>query len=221
MTGVNPSEKRTMPEVHPALAKQFDSLEQQRNASEIGMWTFLATEIMFFGGLFLAYMVFRHAYPQAFAEGSRHTLVLYGTINTAILLTSSLTMALAVHSAQTSDIKWLVRFLIITALLGLAFLAVKGLEYREDIKEHMLPGYHFELPPKAELFWFLYWAMTGLHAIHVTVGVALIGIMAFLSSRRRYSAAHHTPIEMVGLYWHFVDIVWVFLYPMLYLIDLK
>src|SRR5437868_10330993 len=141
-----------MADIHAAIAEQFDDMPQQKEASTLGMWTFLATEILFFGGMFLSYLTYRHLYPQAFALASRHTIVLYGTINTAILLTSSLTMALAVQAARENNIKWLFRFLVITILFGLAFLAVKGLEYHEDLDEHLWPGPNFraDLPPQSQ-----------------------------------------------------------------------
>jgi cytochrome c oxidase subunit 3 len=210
-----------MADGHAALAEQFDDLEQQREASTLGMWVFLATEVLFFGAMFLGYITYRHVYHHAFAEASRHTIVLYGTINTAILLTSSLTMVLGVHAIQENNRKWLVRFLLITVFLGLCFLAVKGLEYHDDLKENLWPGRHFrkDLPPQAQIFWFLYWGMTGLHALHVTVGIALLAIIARLAALGRFSALYHNPVEVTGLYWHFVDIVWIFLYPLLYLIS--
>jgi cytochrome c oxidase subunit III len=210
-----------MADAHSALQEQFEEMPQQKEAATLGMWAFLATEVLFFGAMFMSYIAYRNAYPQAFAEASHHTIVLFGTVNTAILLTSSLTMALAVHAARENNIKWLFRFLTITIVLALAFLAVKGLEYREDLREHLWPGPHFkpELPPQAQIFWVLYWIMTGVHALHVTVGVGLLSTMAWLTSRRKFSADYYTPIEMSGLYWHFVDIIWIFLYPLLYLIQ--
>lgn len=210
-----------MPESKTALAEQFESLEQQQEASRLGLWTFLATEVLFFGGMFMGYIVYRHAYPEGFAVGSKHTIVLYGTVNTAILLTSSLTMALAVHAAQEGKNKLLLRFLLLTLLFAAAFLGVKGLEYTEDIREHLFPGPHFSIPeqPGAELFFYFYWAMTGLHGLHVLVGIGVLSVIACLAGRRRFSAQYHNPVEMAGLYWHFVDIVWIFLYPLMYLID--
>ena len=210
-----------MAEAHTGLAEQFDDLPQQQEAATLGMWTFLATEILFFGGLFLSYIVYRSTYPNDFAEASHHTILLYGTVNTAILLTSSLTVALAVHAAQGGDNKWLVRYPLITVVFGVCFLGVKGLEYHEDISQRLLPGRQFtsELSHPAEIFWLLYWAMTGLHALHVSVGVGLISIMAWLAQRQRFTPEYHTPVEVTALYWHFVDIVWIFLYPLLYLID--
>jgi cytochrome c oxidase subunit 3 len=204
-----------------ALAEQFDDMEQQVEASTLGMWTFLATEVLFFGAMFVGYVTYRHVYHAAFAAASRHTIVLYGTINTAILLTSSLTMALAVHAAQQSQRRALVRYLFVTVLLGCCFLGIKGLEYHDDLKEHLWPGRHFrgDLPPQAQIFWFLYWAMTGLHALHVTVGIVLLGIIGWMARRGRFSSYYYTPVEVSGLYWHFVDIVWIYLYPLLYLIS--
>lgn len=209
-----------MPDAHTALQEQFEEMPQQKEAATLGMWAFLATEVLFFGAMFLAYIVYRNAYPQAFAQASHHTIVLYGTINTAILLTSSLTMALAVHSVRENNIRWLWRFLCITVLLALGFLVVKGLEYHEDVSEHLWPGKHFrtDLPPQAQIFWVLYWIMTGVHALHVTVGIGLLSTIAWMSSRRKFSDAYYTPVEMAGLYWHFVDIIWIYLYPLLYLI---
>lgn len=209
-----------MADAHAALQEQFKEMPQQKEAATLGMWAFLATEVLFFGAMFMSYIVYRSTYPQAFAEASHHTVLLYGTVNTAILLTSSLTMALAVQAARENNIKWLFRFLTITIAFALAFLAVKGLEYRKDVMEHLWPGPHFrsELPPQAQIFWVLYWIMTGVHALHVTVGIGLLTTMAWMTSRRKFSDAYYTPIEMTGLYWHFVDVIWLYLYPLLYLI---
>lgn len=210
-----------MADAHLALQEQFEEMPQQKEAATLGMWAFLATEVLFFGGLFLSYIIYRTNYPHAFAEASHHTVVMFGTLNTAILLTSSFTMALAVHAARENNTKWLFRFLLVTIVLALAFLAVKGLEYREDLREHLWPGPQFrpDLPPQAQIFWILYWIMTGVHAVHVTVGVGLLSRMAWMTSRRKFSDAYYTPIEISGLYWHFVDIIWIFLYPLLYLIQ--
>jgi cytochrome c oxidase subunit 3 len=208
------------PEATAALAEQFEDLPQQREAATLGMWTFLATEVLFFGGLFLAYVVYRHTYPEAFAAASKHTIVLYGAINTAVLLTSSFTMALAVRAAQISDARALMRNLLLTIFLGTCFLGIKAVEYHTDIREHLWPGPHFtnELPAQGQIFWFLYWAMTGLHALHVTIGLGLLSVIAWLSARGKFSAQYHNPVEISGLYWHFVDIVWIYLFPLLYLI---
>jgi cytochrome c oxidase subunit III len=210
-----------MPDAKSALAEQFETLDQQQDAARLGLWTFLATEILFFGGLFMGYIVYRHAYPHAFAVGSRHTNVFYGTLNTAILLTSSLWMALAVNAVEEGRTKLLVRYLLLTILFAVGFLGVKALEYTEDFRENLFPGPSFSVPeaPKSELFFFLYWAMTGLHGLHVLVGIGALSVIAFMASRQRFSVEYHNPVEMTGLYWHFVDIVWIFLYPLLYLID--
>jgi cytochrome c oxidase subunit 3 len=210
-----------MAEARGALAGQFEDLPQQQEASTLGMWTFLATEILFFGGMFLSYITYRSTYPAAFAEASKHTLVLFGTLNTAILLTSSLTMVLAVHSIQENNVKSTVRYLLFTIAFACAFLVLKGFEYHLDLEDHLWPGPRFKsgLPPQAQIFWFLYWAMTGLHALHVTVGIGLLGGVACMARRGKLSATYYNPVDVVALYWHFVDIVWIFLYPLLYLIN--
>ena len=209
-----------MADSHPALAEQFREMPQQKEAATLGMWTFLATEVLFFGAMFTAYIAYRQAYPRAFAEASRHTVLLLGTINTAVLLTSSLTVALSIHAARENRPRTAFRLLLITILLGLAFLGVKGFEYHSDIIEHLWPGPTFRpgLPRQAQLFWFLYWVMTGVHALHVTVGIGLLSVMAWMTARGKFSVTYHTPLEMSGLYWHFVDIVWIYLYPLLYLV---
>lgn len=210
-----------MAESHGALAEQFDDLPQQLEASTLGMWTFLATEILFFGALFLGYIVYRHTYSGAFAEASRHTEILYGTINTALLLTSSFTMSLAIHAAQQGRNRGLLIFLLVTMLLGCAFLAVKGLEYKSDIDEHLVPGAHFthELPPPAQIFWFLYWIMTGFHSLHLAAGIIVLGGVFHLARHNRFSPLYHNPVIIAGLYWHFVDLIWIWLYALLYLVN--
>jgi cytochrome c oxidase subunit 3 len=209
-----------MPDRATILAPQFDTPAQQEEAATTGMWVFIATEVLFFGGLFLAYTVCRTTYPREFAIGSHYSALLLGTINTAILLTSSLSMAFAVSAAQRGDSKWLVRYLVCTIVLGLAFLGLKGLEYSEHISEHLVPGAGFrkDLLHPVQLFFWLYFVMTGLHALHVLIGITVLSFMTFLASRRTFSKDYYTPIEITGLYWHFVDIVWVFLYPLFYLI---
>ncbi len=206
---------------HEAVAEQFDDMPQQIEASTLGMWTFLATEILFFGALFLAYIVYRHTYAQAFALAGRHTLILYGTINTALLLTSSFTMSLAIHSAQEGKNKPLLGFLLLTIFLGCGFLLVKGLEYHEDVHEHLFPGAHFtrELPAPGQIFWVLYWVMTGVHSIHLAAGIGLLAVIAWMAWRRKFSSYYHNPVLISGLYWHFVDVIWVWLYALLYLIN--
>lgn len=210
-----------MAESNHVVAEQFESAEQQRESALLGVWTFLATEILFFGGLFLGYIVYRHAYYHSWAVASQKTNVMYGTINTAILLTSSFTMAMGVRAAQQGKNKILFRFLLITILFAIGFMGVKAAEYTEDFREHLVPGHSFSVPgaPQGELFFVFYWAMTGLHAIHVMVGIGILSTMALLARRQRFTKDYYTPVELSGLYWHFVDIVWIFLYPLIYLVN--
>jgi cytochrome c oxidase subunit 3 len=211
-----------MPESPRSLvAEHFDDLEQQRSAAQLGMWVFLATEVLFFGGLFLAYSVYRSLYPRDFAAASHHTDVLIGGINTAILLFSSTLMALAVRAAELRERKALIRLLLGTAFLGIVFMFLKGVEYHKDWTDHLVPLFNFQWrrgnPGHAQIFFWLYFAMTGLHAIHVTVGIFVLLILAVLAWRGKFTTGHYTPVEIAGLYWHFVDIVWIFLFPLLYL----
>ena len=210
-----------MAEQQSVVAPYFSNLEQQREVNNFGMWVFLGTEVMFFGGLFLVYSVYHFAYPEAFAEASRELNLTLGTINTFVLLFSSLTMALAVHSAQTDRKKALVTFLLLTILLGLVFLGIKGVEYTEKFQHHLVPGpnFLFEGPKQAELFFSLYFATSGLHAIHMVIGVGVLTYFVSKALRNQFSSLTYDPVEMVGLYWHFVDIAWVFIYPLYYLID--
>jgi cytochrome c oxidase subunit 3 len=206
-----------------ALAHHFTSLEQEHEANTLGMWVFLLTEIMFFGGLFLTYIVFRWAYPDVFHEASRKLDIVLGTINTGILLCSSFTMALAVHSTRLGKRKLIVLFILVTMLLGLGFLGIKGLEYYHKYVDHLIPGINFMYegpadPHKAQLFFGLYFTMTGMHALHMIIGVSVLAYFAIGAWRNRYPPEAYHPIEMMGLYWHFVDIIWVFLFPLLYLI---
>lgn len=211
-----------MAEHRTALAHQFDDLTQQYEASRLGMWAFLLTEIMFFGGLFVGYTVYRTAYLAGFVEGSQHLDVLLGTVNTVVLISSSLTMALAVHAAQVGHRQLLVRCLLLTMLLGLVFLGIKGYEYWHKYHENLVPGLRFSVTGsnarQVQLFLILYFVMTGLHALHMIIGIGLLAILAIVAWRGLFSSAYHTPVEMIGLYWHFVDIVWIFLYPLLYLL---
>jgi cytochrome c oxidase subunit 3 len=219
----------------PLLSVQFDDLEQQHEASTLGMWMFLATEVMFFGGLILAYVVYRATSPREFAAASRHLNVWLGCVNTVVLLGSSLTMALAVRASRLHDRRRLLRFLVATMVLGTAFLGIKAVEYYQEYREHLIPALNFEMPTEAaegtgqvpldprrfEMFFLLYFCMTGLHAIHLIIGITLVGVMAELVRRRWFSGYAETQIDVTGLYWHFVDVVWVFLYPLLYLIDVR
>jgi cytochrome c oxidase subunit III len=210
---------------HPAnLGHHFDTLDQQHGANVFGMWVFLVTEVMLFGGLFTAYFIYRAAYSQAFVEGSQHHDILLGGINTAILIVSSLMMALAVRAAQTSNRRALVLFIALTMLFGTVFLGIKGVEYYEAFQTHQVPGAlfryegeHPEIARQVEMFTLIYFAMTGTHAVHMLIGLGIMTFLLFRSWRGAYNAEYYTPIELGGLYWHFIDIVWVFLFPLLYL----
>jgi cytochrome c oxidase subunit III len=207
-----------------ALREQFDTAYQQKDASTLGMWIFLITEIMFFGGMFLAYTVYRAHYPEVFAAASSTLNVILGAVNTAVLLCSSLTMVLAVRAGQLGQRRAVAVFLILTLLLGLAFLGIKGVEWYDKYVEHHVPGpsFHMEgasLQGESQLFFSLYFSMTGLHALHMVVGAGLLLMLLYQNHRGIYSAKYYTPIDMVGLYWHFVDIIWIFLFPLLYLIN--
>ncbi len=203
-----------------AVAHQFDDADQQRKASTLGMWVFLVTEVMFFGVVFAGYAMYRAAYPAEFSHASQHLNVFLGTLNTAILITSSFTMALSVYAASTGKRKTLCCFLILTVILGLAFLGIKSVEYAHKFKEHLVPGPHFfaEGGKQTQLFFCFYFAMTGLHAFHMIIGIGAMIWLLTESWKGGYSPAYHTPVELAGLYWHFVDIVWIFLFPLLYLI---
>ena len=207
---------------HPALAHHFDSLAQQTDATTLGMWVFLVTEVLFFGGLFVTYLVYRHSYPEAFAAGSHELDVTLGTINTVVLITSSLTMALAVHAAQLGQRKLLMTFLILTMILGAVFLGIKSVEYYHKFVEHHVPGPGFQFEKEhllhAQLFFSLYFVMTGLHAVHMIIGIGIMLVMLRWSWNGTITEEYSSPIEISGLYWHFVDIVWIFLFPLLYLI---
>jgi len=186
------------------------------------MWVFLVTEVMFFGGLFLAYVVYRSLYPNVFVAGSHHLDVRLGGTNTAVLICSSLTMALAVRGAQMGNRKVLTLFMVLTMILGLAFLGIKAVEYHHKWVDHLIPGPHFDMEgPHArevQIFFSLYFVMTGLHATHMIVGIGLLLWLLPAAARGRYGPDYYHPIECFGLYWHFVDIVWIFLFPLLYLI---
>jgi cytochrome c oxidase subunit 3 len=206
----------------PLVAQQFDDIEQQRDAAKLGMWIFLATEVLFFGGLFLGYTIYRFTYGQIFVETSRKLEVVLGGTNTAVLLISSLLMAFAVRAAKLDQRRMLTWLLIGTALLGCLFMSIKAVEYHKDYVDHLVPGRQFEWhgadPQNAQLFFWIYFAMTGLHAIHVTAGIGIMLVLALLAWLGKFSHGNHNTVEIAGLYWHFVDIVWVFLFPLLYLV---
>jgi len=207
---------------HPALAHHFEDLEQQNEAATLGMWVFLVTEILFFGGLFVTYLVYRSSYPGAFSAASHEMVIWAGTLNTAVLITSSLTMALAVRAAQLGDRRSLIWLLLATMALGCVFLGVKAFEYRTEFIEHHVPGpgFQFEGPylRQAQIFFSLYFVMTGLHALHMILALGIMAVMLWWSIRGTITREYASPIEISGLYWHFVDIVWIFLFPLLYLI---
>lgn len=240
---------------HPALAHHFHDLHQQKDATWLAMWVFLATEIMFFGGLFLAYVVYRSSYPEAFAMASNRLNVTMGLGNTFVLILSSFTMAMSVYSAQMGKKGGvIVGWLILTLLLGSTFLVVKTFEYKEKFEHNLVPGRHFDFyshleshegaPAAAhegaaatsseathtgahaaktkvrevQIFFALYFAMTGLHAFHMIIGAGLLIWLIVLAMKNKFSAEYNSPVELVGLYWHFVDIIWIFLFPLLYLL---
>jgi cytochrome c oxidase subunit 3 len=203
-----------------ALAHQFEDLEQQGEASRLGMWAFLVTEVMFFGGLFTGYVLYRSSYPEAFAAGSAHLDLLLGGINTAVLIASSLTMALAVHAAEGGRRARTVFLLSATLVLGSVFLGIKAVEYAHKYQESLIPGPGFssEGPREVQLFYSFYFAMTGMHALHMVIGVGLLSVLIYGTLRGRIAPPNVNAVDLAGLYWHFVDIVWIFLFPLLYLI---
>jgi cytochrome c oxidase subunit 3 len=229
---------------HPALQHHFENMEQQREAGTLGMWVFLVTEIMFFGGMFLAYTLYRNLYPAAFASASNHLDITLGAVNTAVLIVSSFTMALAVYFTQIGKLRPQVICLGLTLVLGLTFLGIKAVEYHDKYEDHLIPGrlipwnpfnpgvqeegqpvdhHKLHLLPgatveKVEMFYWIYFAMTGMHALHMIIGAGLLTYLLIFSLRGRFDPEYHSPVEVIGLYWHFVDIVWIFLFPLLYLL---
>jgi cytochrome c oxidase subunit 3 len=220
---------------HPTiLAHQFDDLHQQRETVTLGMWCFLVTEVMFFGGAFVGYAVYRFYYPEAFAYGSSLESWRIGAFNTVVLLCSSLTVALAVHEAQQGNNRGIIRYLLITIVLALVFVGVKGIEYGRIIEHDHAPwqrwneGYYAGDNPSPEvhaahkattIFFSFYFAMTSIHALHMLIGVGLFVWLITHARKGRFSPEYYNPVEVVGLYWHFVDIVWIFIYPLFYLIN--
>jgi cytochrome c oxidase subunit 3 len=220
-------------EHNPALLHHFADAQQQKNAASLGMWLFLVTEIMFFGGMFCAYLIYRLQHFNAFAAGSQQLDIKMGAFNTAVLIVSSVTVVLAVKAAEVGKRKLLTGYLVVTVLLGLTFLVVKGFEYKEKFEKHHVPGPTFNFTDKfddngkqipvnskeAELFFSIYFAMTGMHALHMIIGCGLFGTLAVLAWKGHYTPGYFTPIENAGLYWHLVDIIWIYLFPLLYLIS--
>lgn len=222
------------------VAHHFDTADQQHEAAMLGMWSFLATEVLFFGGLILAYAVYRATSPVQFTLASHHLNVPLGAVNTAVLLVSSLCAALAVRAAQLQDYRQVIRLLIVTMVLGAAFLGVKAVEWTTDYREGLVPfASNFQIPAedmqamvtkynlptdaavlkRYQMFWVLYFFMTGLHAAHMIIGLVAVSSVCYLVYRKRHTGGYVNMVEVMGLYWHFIDIVWVFLYPLLYLID--
>jgi len=239
------------------LYGQYKTLDQQKETATLGMWIFLVTEILFFGGVFLTYSINRHQYPTAFGVGGNMLDLFLGGANTVVLIASSFTMAMSVWSAQTSKKAWVTLFLIATLILGTVFLGVKVVEYKQKFDHHLIPGHGFDitycskspaavcglsekehadevkevkdaieteggvtaLNAHAQLYFSLYFGMTGLHALHMIVGAGLLLWLILESRKGRFDANYNTPVENIGLYWHFVDIVWIFLFPLLYLIN--
>ena len=204
------------------LRHHFEDMEQQRDASSMGMWVFLITEIMFFGGMFMAYLLYRYEYFTAWQEGSQLMDFWIGTVNTAVLICSSLTMVLAMLAIQRGRRRLTSVMLTVTICFAIAFLVLKGIEYHGHWVAHEFPGpaFHFSGidPRHVEMFFVLYFVMTGFHALHVIVGIGLVSTVLYMNARGHFSADYHNPVENVGLYWHFVDLVWIYLYPLLYLI---
>jgi cytochrome c oxidase subunit 3 len=233
------STSATLDDDQPLLMSHFDDLQQQHDASNLGMWCFLATEVMFFSGMLVAYAIYRSLSPEAFRLGSDHMHKYLGFFNTFVLLTSSFTMALGVRASQLGRRNQVVLYLVATAVLGVVFLGVKAVEYTKEINHELFPGKHFVVPTKDaeallkvsatpeelhlnlgrfQMMFVLYFCLTAVHAFHMIIGIAIVLIMAELMRRRWFSGYGTTQIEVLGLYWHFVDVVWVFLYPLLYLI---
>ena len=229
---------------HAALQHHFENMEQQREAGALGMWVFLVTELMFFGGMFLAYTLYRTKFPAAFASASNHLDLTLGAVNTVVLILSSFTMALAVYSSQVGKRRNQIVCLVATIVLGATFLGIKAVEYYDKYEDRLIPGqlipgrpfkpevqepgtpydkHKLHLLPGAtvknvEMFFWIYFAMTGMHALHMIIGIGVLSVILFFSWRGRYGPEYHNPVEIAGLYWHFVDIIWIFLFPLLYLL---
>jgi cytochrome c oxidase subunit 3 len=203
-----------------AVAPQFVSVRHRDETAELGMWVFLATEVLLFGGLILGYLVYRHSYPAGFAAASRHTEIVIGTANTAILLTSSFLVACAVEAFSAETRKICVGLLSGAILLGLAFIVLKGIEYSEEYREHLVPGINFSFEATeangAQLFFIFYFVATAVHALHMLIGIGLLAVMAALTWRSP-DTRHRAALHSTALYWHFVDVVWIFLFALIYL----
>lgn len=203
------------------LQFQFEDLPKQAHAARLGMWAFLGSKVLFFGALFTLYAAYRSEYEEGFAAGARATDLLLGSANTVILITSSFLVALAVHGVRTGASRRAVRLLVAASALGVVFLVLKGIEYAHHFADGIYPGRFFNDPALpgqgVRVFFTLYYLMTGFHALHVAVGIVLLLVLARMASRGRFTEAWHTPLELGGLYWHLVDVVWIFLWPAFYL----
>ena len=212
------------PAHHPQLEHQFQTLDQQRESASLGMWLFLVQEVMFFGGLFLGYTIYRNMHTEAWSLGSQQLDITLGAVNTVVLIASSLTMALAVRSAQQGKKNGILVHLGLTTVFGLTFLGIKAVEYSHKFHDGLVPGAAFNpnpalnAPSQLELFFSFYFVMTGTHALHMVIGVGIIAAVAWLATKGKFTPERHAAVENLGLYWHFVDIVWIFLFPLLYLL---
>jgi cytochrome c oxidase subunit 3 len=207
---------------HGHHAERFETLAAQTHAAHFGMWIFIASEVSFFAALFTLYAATRAAFPHAFAAAAGETNLVLGSLNTYVLVTASFLVAWAVHSVRAGADRVAARLLAVAALLGVVFLALKGLEYAEHLGAGLAPGSYFTAAAphgRGVMYFFaLYYAMTGLHALHVAGGVAVLAWLARRVAGHAYGPEYHTPLELGGMYWHFVDIVWLFLWPMFYLL---
>lgn len=208
------------PDFH--VAHHFDSADTQFDAGRMGVWLFLVTEILLFGGLFCAFAVFRSWYFSSFVEAHHHLDKVMGAVNTLVLIGSSFTMALAVRASQTSNKKLAALMLQITLLCAMAFLVVKYFEYTHKFHDGLLPGKFFHgegfSSPHPGMFFAVYFMMTGIHGLHVVIGMGLIMWVLIRTMRGDFSSRYYAPVECVGLYWHLVDLVWIYLFPLLYLV---
>lgn len=220
------------------VAHQFDSAEQQKHSSLLGIWIFLLTEIMFFGAVFVAYGVYKGRFSDAFALGTHQLSLQMGALNTGILMLSSFTMTLAVLAARANKKAQIINWLVVSIVLGVVFLGIKAFEYKAKFDHHLVPGYNFEFnahhlangsavfaeiaekinPGNFKMFFGFYFVMTGLHAIHMIIGIGILFFILNMARKGKFNSAYYNPLECTGLYWHFVDLVWIFLFPTLYLL---
>ncbi|GAO02015.1 cytochrome c oxidase subunit 3 family protein [Anaeromyxobacter sp. PSR-1] len=204
------------------LAHHFENIEKQSHAERLGMWLFLASEVLLFTALFAAYAVYRYLYSDAFAEASRAIETWFGLVNTVILVTSSFTVALGLNEAVKGNGRKTGLWFAVSVAFALAFLALKAVEYSHHFQEGQLPGRYYSFhelqAPGASLFFSLYFLITGLHGVHVIVGMTILAVVGVKAARGKYTATYHTPVELAGLYWHLVDLIWIFVFPLIYLV---